>query len=139
MTLTLDHTVLKRNAVAYWKQNAMNRPVKITAENRAPAFWSEGYITCRKFVTGRTLDEVERILGLRPGELEKGAYVHEFIRLPTIDEFEVRGYTQTPAGQAWTPASAYPAGAGAAQWEIRKNTFIPIRVLAFVAPGHHVP
>lgn len=135
MTTGLDESVLKRNAIAYWQQGPRNRPVKVTSFARAPTFWSEGYITCYKFVAGRNLHEVEQILGLRPGELAAGAYLYEFLRLPTIDEFDSRGYTQTPGGQPWHAESQYPVGAGAAQWEVRKNSYIPTKLIAAVEPG----
>ena len=136
---TLDPAVLKRNAIAYWQQSARNRPVKVTSFSRAPMFWSEGYITCHKFIAGRSLVEAEQILGLRPGELSSGAYLYEFLRLPTADEFDTRGYTQTPDGQPWHAGSAYPAGLGAAQWEIRRNTHVPTRLVAAIQPGQTVP
>ena len=139
MTSTLDQAVLKRNAIAYWQQGARNRPVKVTSFSRAPTFWSEGYITCHKFIAGRTLSDAEKILGLRPGELNAGAYLYEFLRLPTADEFETRGYTQTPGGQPWHAGSVYPAGAGAAQWEVRRNTFVPTRLIAAILPGQNIP
>ncbi len=139
MTSTLDQAVLKRNAIAYWQQGARNRPVKVTSFSRAPMFWSEGYITCHKFIAGRSLAEVERILGLRQGELTAGAYLYVFLRLPSADEFETRGYTQTPGGQPWHAGSAYPVGAGAAQWEVRRNTYVPTRLIAAIQPGQKIP
>jgi len=131
----LDIDKIKQDAIAYWKLEPLNRPVKITSLGRDPMFWAEGYVTCLKFIAGRTLAEAEHILGLREGELAAGAYVYEFLRYPTADEFDLRGYTNTPGGQPWTPASSYPAGAGAAQWEVRKNSHIPARLIAIVQPG----
>ena len=138
MTGEVDHAVLKRMAIAYWQQGQLNKPVKITSASRAPMLWSEGYITCHKFIKGRSLREVEQILGLHAGELAAGAYLYEFLRLPTMEEFDLRGYTQTPGGQTWTPNSKYPVGAGVAQWEVRKNTFIPSRVIATIESGQRV-
>lgn len=135
----LDIAIIKRNAIAYWRQDPANRPVKLTSAARDPMFWCEGYVTCRKFVAGRSLAEAERILGLRPGELDAGAFLHEFLRLPEADEFDTRGYTQTPGGQPWHAASAYPVGAGAAQWEVRRNTHIPTRLVALIQRGQLIP
>jgi hypothetical protein len=135
----LDPEVIKRNVMAYWQADKLNRPVKVTSFARSPMFWSEGYITCLKFVAGRNLTEVEQILGLKPHELDAGAYLYEFLRFPTADEFELRGYTQTPGGQPWHSESAYPVGAGAAQWEVRKNTHIPSRLIAAIEPGQKFP
>ena len=135
-----DHVrVQKLQAIAYWQQSPLNRPVKITALSRSPMFWAEGFVTCYKFVGGRTLDEAERVLGLRHGELSGGAYFHEFQALPTEDQFELRGYTQTPDGQNWDPSSLYPPGLGAPQWRILPNTLVPSRVAAAVQPGGRLP
>jgi hypothetical protein len=139
LTKGLDEAVIKKQAIAYWQQGPLNKPVKLTSVARDPMFWTEGYITCRKFIAGRSLSEAERILGLRPGELAGGAYLYEFLRLPTADEFDLRGYTQTPGGEPWHPASTYPPGAGAAQWQIRKNSFIPSRLVATIQRGQTVP
>ena len=135
-----DHVaVQKRIARSYWARNALNRPVKVTSLARPPMFWAEGFVTCYKFVGGRTLHEAERILGLRAGELAAGAYFHEFLALPSEDQFELKGYSQCPDGQNWTPASAYPAGLGAPQWRILPNTYVPSRVAAVVRPGGRFP
>jgi hypothetical protein len=132
---SLNEGVLKRNAVAYWMAEPRNRPVKLTNALREPAFWTEGYVTCYKFVAGRTLAEAEKLLGLPIGELRGGAYLFEFQRLPREDEFGLRGYTQCPDGKPWTPESAYPPGAGVAQWQVHRNTFVPSRLVSFVGPG----
>jgi len=131
-----DHeAVLKRQVIAYWEASPHNRPVKVTAVVRDPMFWTEGFITCYKFVAGRTLEEVEKILGLPSGELGTGAYFYEFMRLPKANEFELKGYSQCPDGKPWVPGSKYPPGLGAAQWRIHKNTFIASRLAAVVEPG----
>jgi hypothetical protein len=135
----LNEAVLKRNAIAYWISAPRNRPVKLTSALRQPTFWTEGYVTCHKFVTGRTLIEAETLLGLHVGELRGGAYLYEFQRLPTENEFDVRGYTQCPDGKPWMPDSDYPPGAGVAQWQVRRNTFIPSRLSAFIGPGEVIP
>ena len=135
----LDVAVIKRNAIAFWNENPMNRPVKITSIERETVFFTEGYITSYKFICGRSLQEAENILGLRPGELESGAYLYEFVRFPTADEFDLRGYTQTPGGQEWGPTSEYPVGMGAAQWEVKKNTYIPSTIMAIIYKGGQIP
>jgi hypothetical protein len=135
-----DHvTIQKRQAIEYWRRSPLNRPVKITSLTRPPMFWGEGFVTCYKFVAGRTLEEVERMLGLKVGDLTNGAYFLEFAALPTEDQFELKGYTQCPDGQNWSPTSDYPAGLGAPQWRILPNTFIPSRVAAVVQKGGRIP
>ena len=131
----LNELVLKRNAIAYWLQEPRNRPVKLTGASRQPTLWSAGYVTCWKFVAGRTLQEAEQMLGLRAHELHGGAYWYEFQRIPRQDEFDTRGYTQCPDGKVWKEDSAYPAGLGAPQWRVHDDAYIPSRLLGFVAPG----
>ena len=130
-----EETIRRRNVIAYWELKAENRPVKITGILRHPGLWAEGYITCYKFVAGRSLEDVERILGLKVGELAGGAYLYEFMRSPSASEFELRGYTQCPAGENWTAASDYPPGLGAPQWEVTREAYIPSRLAAIVDVG----
>lgn len=92
MRAGLDHAVLNCNVIRYWTDSVLNRPVKLTSLQRPPMFWTEGYVTSYKFVAGRTLSETERILGLKAGELGRGAYFYELARLPTAEEFVSRGY-----------------------------------------------
>lgn len=135
-----DHiAVLKREAIAYWEAHPLNRPVKVTSIVRDPMFWTEGFITCYKFVAGRTLAEAEKILGLPSGELAAGAYFYEFMRLPTAAEFELKGYSQCPDGKPWTVDSNYPSGLGAAQWRVKPNIFIASRLAAIVEPASKFP
>jgi hypothetical protein len=61
--------------------------------------------------------------------------MYEFQRLPREDEFDLRGYSQCPNGEPWTPESDYPPGAGVAQWQVKRNTFIPSRLVAIIRPG----
>ena len=138
-TSSLNERVLKAQVIAYWQQSPLNRPVKLTSVLRAPMFWAEGYISCLKFVAGRSLGEAERMLGLKPGELGGGAYLSAFDRLPTEDEFDLRSYTHRPGGQAPQPGGEYPVGAGAAQWEVRRNACIPATVVGLVLPGSTIP
>lgn len=108
-----DHvSVQKRLAICYWQQSRMNRLVKVTSLSRPLMFWSEGFVTCYKFIAGRTLDEAERILGLKSGELSEGAYLHELLALPNEAQFELKGYSQTPDGETWTAAISYPSRDG---------------------------
>lgn len=127
--------VLKRQVISYWEQSALNRPVKISRIIRDPELWAEGYFTSYKFIAGRTLPEIERILGFNSRYLIAGAYFYEFSRLPYVEEFELKGYSQCPDGSPWTAMSGYPAGAGAPQWKIKKFHYIPVRLLAIVEYG----
>lgn len=102
-------------------------------------FWTEGFVTCYKFVGGRTLPEAEQILGLPAGELAGGAYFFEFLRLPAAAEFELKGYSQCPDGKPWEPWGKYPPGLGAAQWRVMYNTYIPSRLAAIVEANGKLP
>jgi hypothetical protein len=132
---SLDEAVLKKQVIAAWESEPLNRPVKITSIVRDPMFWTEGFITSYKFIAGRSLNEAEGILGLKSGDLLAGAYMYEFMRLPTADEFELKGYSQCPDGKNWQPESEYPAGKGAPQWRVKPNTYIASRLAAIVDPG----
>ena len=91
-----------------------------------------GYITSEKFIRGRTPQEIERVLGLIPNDLGQGAYVLRLNALPLPSQFELRGYSQTPAGVPYH-GGPYPPGLGANQFELTVD--LPATVLKFVAPG----
>ena len=53
-----------------------------------------GYFTLYKFLRGQPMRELEIRLGFRPGRLtSKGALVYRFLRLPMLQEFDLRGFT----------------------------------------------
>lgn len=52
-----------------------------------------GYITKDKFVLGRTLQELEDILGFQRGRFGKGIYVLALDRLPVPGEFQLAAYS----------------------------------------------
>jgi len=98
-------------------------------------FWTEGFITCYKFIGGRSLEQAERILGLPTGEFLAGAYMYEFMRLPTADEFELKGYSQCQMESLGRlvvnilPVSAPHSGGS------KPSTYIPSRLVAIVGTG----
>ncbi|MFN2424479.1 MAG: hypothetical protein ABR572_11975, partial [Cryomorphaceae bacterium] len=53
-----------------------------------------GFVTLQRFVQGRTLSEIENILGFRKGKFAKGVMVSAALELPEIDGFELAGYSQ---------------------------------------------
>jgi hypothetical protein len=70
-----------------------------------------GCVVSAKFVLGRPLPLAERILGLHPGELSKGAVLLHLNRLPEANEFDLAtGYTNVAA------YAGYPPGLGSNQW-----------------------
>ena len=53
-----------------------------------------GCITQERYIKGRSLAELERLLGFAKGRLDKGIVVATLIQLPNINQFELLGYTQ---------------------------------------------
>ena len=54
----------------------------------------KGCITQERFIKGKTLPELERLLGFQKGRLDNGIVVAALIQLPTVHQFELLGYTQ---------------------------------------------
>lgn len=53
-----------------------------------------GCITQEHFLKGRSLPELERLLGFQKGRLGSGIVVATLIQLPNVNQFEFLGYTQ---------------------------------------------
>lgn len=56
-----------------------------------------GYITQEKYLHGRSLTEIERILGFHHGRLSQGAVVVALVQPPQPHGFELAGYSQVAA------------------------------------------
>ncbi len=143
------------------------RPVKVVNPSGANYLKSSGqiagYITCEKYLFGKTCKEIERLLGLRPFDLRSLAYVFVLQRLPTPAEIDFHLSTAFPGGGVYddkshdtymearenyrrgrnlfvrshTPVvNAWPPGsARVPQWKIRSETPIPAgRIIAAVTP-----
>ena len=54
-----------------------------------------GYVTKDKFILGRTLQEIEDILGFQRGRLAQGMFVLALDRLPQQNEFQLAAYSMT--------------------------------------------
>lgn len=54
----------------------------------------KGCITQERYIKGKTMPELERILGFQKGRLHKGVVVAVLIQMPTIHQFELLGYSQ---------------------------------------------
>jgi len=54
-----------------------------------------GYVSKDKFLRGRTIEEMERILGYRQGRFRAGIAVARLGRLPLLSEFELAAYSLT--------------------------------------------
>lgn len=98
----------------------------------------KGYITRLESIIGSTPGQIERILGLKPGELAGGAHIYRLNRLPNRAEFDVRGYTtlpdgvQLPLGKTLDPGG-WPPGQGVIQWQLKN--LLPAAFLYELPPG----
>jgi hypothetical protein len=55
--------------------------------------WSKGFCTNALVLRGKSLRDLETLLGFRSGRLDAGASVSFLQRMPTPDEFRLAGYT----------------------------------------------
>jgi hypothetical protein len=62
-----------------------------------------GCFTQDKFIQGQTLSEIEHRLGFRSGRFAQGVAVVYFLELPTIDQFDVAGYTNVASHRFRVP------------------------------------
>jgi hypothetical protein len=58
-----------------------------------------GCVTQQKYIAGRMLSEIERILGFRAGRLAQGAFVVRLDQLPGLPQFDISGYTNVNTGR----------------------------------------
>jgi hypothetical protein len=136
----LDVNRIKQNVLEYWNAESWNWPVKVMSAQRASALGAstghavavKGFVTSEKFVRGRSLEQVERTLGLKRGELKDGAVLLRLSTLPLPHQYELGGYTQTPAGEPYSGGS-YPPGLGASQWNLTVE--MPATVLRTARAG----
>ena len=70
----------------------------------------KGFVTQQKYLSGRSLQQIELLLGYHAGRLSRGASFATLDRLPAIDEFETFGYSQVAAHRHVVPADLDPIG-----------------------------
>lgn len=68
------------------------------------AIMISGFVTKEKFVRGRTLAELERLLGYGAGRLSRGLIAAKPLVLPALDGFETKGYSQVPGHRYRQPS-----------------------------------
>jgi hypothetical protein len=132
----LDIQKIKLNITNYWLEDPrMNWPVKVISAQRGISLGAKvgdvmpvrGCVVSAKFVLGRPLTLATQILGLRPGELNRGAVLLRLNRLPLANEFDLAaGYTNVAA------YAGYPSGLGSNQWILTVD--IPATVLKVAGP-----
>ena len=54
----------------------------------------KGCITQEKYIKGKSLPELEHILGFHSGRLKAGAVITALLHIPSNSQFELLGYTQ---------------------------------------------
>jgi hypothetical protein len=73
---------------------------KVLPQQRAMA----GFFTSQGWLLGRSLQELEKLLGYAVGRLTTaGAAVYGFTRVPENAEFELAGYTNSSGGMPFDP------------------------------------
>src|SRR5579883_1982374 len=80
-----------------------------------------GFVTQYKFIAGRVLGEIGRSLGYDRGRFMRGATFATLDRLPTLDEFNPRGYSQVADHRYFAPSGVDPAVLGrmaVANWSL---------------------
>lgn len=63
----------------------------------------KGYVTKEKLLKGKTVGEIERILGYHVGRLRSGATFLALVRTPIPGEFSLGGYSQVADHRATPP------------------------------------
>ena len=165
MDLTgLDVGKLKGLAIEKWGSAPELWPVKVLSMTRTLELEHKlkggkldkigGYFTCLRAIRFKTPAEMEDILGFQKGAFSSGVAVWKLNALPKPDEFELRGYTQTPGGETFDgvimrrqgaarpeyfsrdgKAVAYPPGLAVEQWELRPGLLLAATQLARVPFG----
>jgi hypothetical protein len=63
-----------------------------------------GYVTKDKYIRGRPIGDIERILGYHSGRFRDGIAVVRLDRLPTLLQFELAGYSMTAEHRFTAPS-----------------------------------
>ena len=109
---------------------------------REPAAPSEkpvrGYICLLPSILGQTPIQIGNNLGLRAGQLAKGANIYQLLRLPHPGEFAVRGYTTLVDGLRLAPGRKQDSGGYRPGWgslQITLTAPVQAKLFASLAPG----
>ncbi|HKM73406.1 MAG TPA: hypothetical protein VJX94_25655 [Stellaceae bacterium] len=137
MLSNFDARKLKAMAIEFWKRGGLDTLVKVCPLGTTPDPGRRtGYCTTFKFIVGRTPLEIEEIVGLARGsKLTIGADIFVVDPLPMPPQFELRGYSQCPAGIPTNAHPGYPPGLGAPQWELSGYPQSGLKLIASVPAG----
>ena len=105
-----------------------------------------GYFTRLRFLLGYTPRELDRILGFGATEsLSTGCDIYLAAELPKPDDFEIRGYTNTPNGISRSQLAPgadfdprWPPGAGVVQYELAEGRSLRARHVASIGPTEKI-
>ena len=159
----LDVAKLKSLVIEKWLSAPELWPVKVLSLARTSELEQKqgrtldrvgGYFTCVRAIRVKTPQEMEDILGFAPGSFGSGVSVWKLNQLPTPDQFELRGYTQLPGGEAFdgivlrrsdlprpqffTQTGGhldFVPGLAVEQWELRRGLLLPASELERVRAG----
>jgi len=141
----LDIAKLKEMAITMWRRGGGDTLVKAAPLGTLPdPGRTVGYCTTIKYLVGRTPIEIEQLVGLARGsKLVAGVEIFVVDPLPTPGQFELRGYSQCPAGVStdtpgYIPNPGYPPGLGVPQWELKGYPQSGMRRIASVPPGQRL-
>jgi hypothetical protein len=162
-TTGLDVPKLKLIVIEQWKSAPTFWPAKVLSISRTLELERKlgrrlstvgGYFTCLKNLLLRTPAEMEDILGFQKGTFSSGVSVWKLKDLPKPEEFELRGYTQTPGGESFDgivirrsdlrrpqylqkdgTSAKFPPGLAVEQWELEKGILLPATELERVSFG----
>ena len=95
--------IATESSMRNWSDEGPNRLIKVvnSANYQKVEQYNSvmGYVTQEKYLYGKTSLEIERLLGLRPGELKRGAWIYAMVRKPKLGEFEFKFSTAMPDGE----------------------------------------
>lgn len=135
--------VLQKSDAAY--ENAMKQMAQVGPRALLKIFpagvvveGAKGYFGKSAGMSGRSPQQIAKLLGLKPEKYAKGANIHRLKQLPLKHQFEVRGYTHFPDGVALPPGKSadpggYGPGEGALQWELVEA--VPMEFVCSLGPG----
>jgi hypothetical protein len=108
--------------------------------NAAQETLGTGYFTYMPHLGGKTPVEMRKALGLRDADLVTGADIYQLTRVPTLEEFEPRGYTGLVDGARLkaglrTNSDGYRGGQSLPQWSFTKPPRVTIKLIATLLPG----
>ena len=116
------HTITrKKMAIEKWRAGGDNTLVKVMPMEYSPDPNKRvGACTTFGSIAGQTPEQMAKTVGIKT-KLSKGVSIYLISPLPKLQEFKLRGYTQTPAGiptddKEYEDNPEYPPGTGVPEW-----------------------